>query len=82
MHGYSLWQSARYCSCESTIDDQIALKENNVTNATMTKTIGEEDIRQYITEANLQSCFDTNDIPDPDLFMGTSGDVRLSNFFL
>ena len=50
-----------------------------------------EDIQQHAywtpyldlaNKANLQSCFDTNDIPDPDLFIGTGGEVRLSNFLL
>lgn len=35
-----------------------------------------------ITEENLQKCLDTKNIPDVDLLIRTSGEVRLSNYLL
>ena len=35
-----------------------------------------------ITEENLNSCLDTADIPDVDLMIRTSGEVRVSNYLL
>jgi undecaprenyl diphosphate synthase len=35
-----------------------------------------------ITEARLASCLETRGIPDPDLLIRTSGELRLSNFLL
>lgn len=35
-----------------------------------------------IDERRLASCFDTADLPDPDLLIRTSGEMRLSNFLL
>lgn len=35
-----------------------------------------------ITEANIQSCLDTVNIPDVDLLIRTSGEVRVSNYLL
>jgi undecaprenyl diphosphate synthase len=35
-----------------------------------------------ITEENIQSCLDTDGIPDVDILIRTSGEVRISNFLL
>lgn len=35
-----------------------------------------------ITEENIQSCLDTANIPDVDLLIRTSGEVRISNYLL
>lgn len=35
-----------------------------------------------ITEENIQSCLDTSNIPDVDLLIRTSGEVRVSNYLL
>lgn len=35
-----------------------------------------------ITEAHFASLLSTNDLPDPDLLIRTSGELRISNFFL
>ncbi len=35
-----------------------------------------------ITEARLAACLETNGIPDPELLIRTSGELRLSNFLL
>ena len=35
-----------------------------------------------IDEAAIAACLDTSDIPDPDLLIRTSGELRLSNFML
>ena len=35
-----------------------------------------------ITEENLNSCLDTADIPDVDLMIRTSGEIRVSNYLL
>ena len=35
-----------------------------------------------ITEKNLNSCLDTADIPDVDLMIRTSGEIRVSNYLL
>lgn len=35
-----------------------------------------------ISEALLDTCLTTNDLPDPDLLIRTSGEQRISNFFL
>jgi undecaprenyl diphosphate synthase len=35
-----------------------------------------------ITEARLAACLETSGIPDPDLLIRTSGEIRLSNFLL
>ncbi len=38
--------------------------------------------RPSVTESLLASCLDTADMPDPDLIIRTSGELRLSNFLL
>lgn len=35
-----------------------------------------------VTEANFSQFLDTDSLPDPDLFIRTSGEIRISNFFL
>lgn len=35
-----------------------------------------------ITESEIQKCLDTADIPDPDLLIRTSGELRLSNYLI
>lgn len=35
-----------------------------------------------MTETNFASFLDTNSLPDPDLFIRTSGELRISNFYL
>lgn len=35
-----------------------------------------------VSEADFAACLDTADIPDPDLIVRTSGELRLSNFLL
>jgi undecaprenyl diphosphate synthase len=35
-----------------------------------------------ITEEQYARFLDTNDLPEPDLFIRTSGELRISNFFL
>lgn len=35
-----------------------------------------------ITEKTINDCLDTADIPDPDLLIRTSGEIRLSNYLL
>lgn len=35
-----------------------------------------------ITEQTISDCLDTSDIPDPDLIIRTSGEMRISNFLL
>ena len=35
-----------------------------------------------VNESNFASCLDTDGIPDPDLFIRTSGELRISNFYL
>ncbi len=37
---------------------------------------------EHITEGQFAACLDTNGIPDPDLLIRTSGELRLSNFLL
>ena len=37
---------------------------------------------EEIDEAALERCLDTHDIPDPDLLIRTSGELRLSNYLL
>ncbi len=37
---------------------------------------------EYVDEAEFASCLDTADIPDPDLMIRTSGELRLSNYLL
>ena len=36
----------------------------------------------HLSEADFSACLDTADIPDPDLIIRTSGELRLSNFLL
>lgn len=35
-----------------------------------------------INESNFAQCLDTDGLPEPDLFIRTSGELRISNFFL
>ncbi|MCA9396934.1 MAG: isoprenyl transferase [Candidatus Omnitrophica bacterium] len=35
-----------------------------------------------VTEADFEACLDTHGLPDPDLLIRTSGEMRLSNFLL
>jgi undecaprenyl diphosphate synthase len=35
-----------------------------------------------INETNFAHCLDTDGLPEPDLFIRTSGELRISNFFL
>jgi len=37
---------------------------------------------QDITEQTIEACLDTAGIPDPDLLIRTSGEIRLSNYLL
>lgn len=37
---------------------------------------------EQIDEAYISACLDTNGIPDPDLLIRTSGEVRLSNYLI
>ncbi len=40
------------------------------------------ELKLEITEENIQRCLDTSDIPDVDILIRTSGEVRVSNFLL
>ena len=44
------------------------------------KKLNEQDLE--ITEENIQRCLDTADIPDVDILIRTSGEIRVSNFLL
>ncbi len=44
------------------------------------KKLNEEDLE--ITEENIQKCLDTADMPDVDILIRTSGEIRVSNFLL
>jgi undecaprenyl diphosphate synthase len=47
-----------------------------------TTNITYNDIQNFITEERLQQYLDTNTMPDPDLLIRTSGEIRISNFML
>lgn len=38
--------------------------------------------REPVTESEFEACLDTRGLPDPDLLIRTSGEMRLSNFLL
>ena len=60
-----------------------ATKNNGGLNFQIAINYGSRDeIIREIDEAALERCLDTHDIPDPDLLIRTSGELRLSNYLL